>query len=283
MFVWDLNLYATDYAALGYERPAVTGPCAQPGCVAPATRCFEYILPAGLPAGKAPEAFCGAHNPRTKYERSPEALEFRPRELKETAMSPEEAQLPGEGWRFLGPDEIIQQGDEWRIGETWEIDTDAAGRTVRDERQACSRIVFRRRVMPDVILRDEKGQPSTAWKQSEGVVATGRKDDAGKLRYDLLPVEPLREVVRVLTFGAKHYAPDNWQLVPEWKWRYTRAAMSHIEKWRGGERNDAESGWGTHHLAHAVCCLLFLLWFELTAKPANMAGDEQPLDPNVHR
>lgn len=248
----------------------------------------------------------------------------------------------GEGWRELGPDELLESGDETELPDVWALVADhTIGQSVREIASRYDGVRYRRRVMPDVILRDDKGQPSTVWKQSEGVVAIdpgegwrlldpdeyiragdgiwsrgswrladdhagdrasdfgqtfrrridvghvhrasgeGRKDDAGKLRYDLLPVEPLREVVRVLTHGARHYAPNNWQLVPEWKWRYTRAAMSHIEKWRGGETNDAESGWGTHHLAHAVCCLLFLLWFELTAKPANMAGDEDMSPPEA--
>ena len=54
---------------------------------------------------------------------------------------------------------------------------------------------------------------------------TGRKDDAEKPRWDLLPFGPVREVVEVLTFGAKKYAPDNWQRVPEPRRRYFAAAI----------------------------------------------------------
>ncbi len=85
----------------------------------------------------------------------------------------------------------------------------------------------------------------------------GRKDDSGKLRYDLLPWKSLREVVGVLTFGAIKYAPDNWRHVPDAKARYTSAFFRHVEAWRGGETHDPETG--LHHLAHAICCLLFLL------------------------
>ena len=89
----------------------------------------------------------------------------------------------------------------------------------------------------------------------------GVKADAGKARYSLIPVQPLHEVAQVMTFGAMKYADNNWQKVDNAVVRYTDAALRHIESWRGGEQNDHESG--NHHLAHAICCLLFIMWFEL--------------------
>ena len=96
----------------------------------------------------------------------------------------------------------------------------------------------------------------------EAVVGT--KYDEGKLRYDLVPSDALREVVRVVTFGANKYGPANWQSVADSKARYTAALMRHIEAWRSGENFDPESK--LHHLAHAACNCLFLLWFELNAR-----------------
>lgn len=87
------------------------------------------------------------------------------------------------------------------------------------------------------------------------------KADAGKARWDLLPWAALSVVVEVLSYGARKYAPENWRHVPDARDRYTAAALRHIAAWRMGERVDAESG--LHHLAHAVCCLLFLLAFEV--------------------
>lgn len=86
--------------------------------------------------------------------------------------------------------------------------------------------------------------------------ALGQKTDAGKLRYDLFPHEALRAITEVLTFGAKKYEAWNWLYVSEWKARYHAALMRHIEAWRGKEWLDAESG--LPHLAHALCCLVFL-------------------------
>ena len=90
----------------------------------------------------------------------------------------------------------------------------------------------------------------------------GVKNDAGKEPYDLLP--PLAEdaEVRVLAFGAKKYGPENWRLVEDKKRRYYAAAPRHLNQWwrsRGNER-DEESG--ESHLAHARCCIGFLLELE---------------------
>lgn len=84
----------------------------------------------------------------------------------------------------------------------------------------------------------------------------GRKFDGGKLEYGLLPPLALEAIVEVLTFGAQKYDRDNWQVVPESKRRYYDALNRHIWAWKRGEQYDPESG--LHHLAHAMCCLMFL-------------------------
>lgn len=97
--------------------------------------------------------------------------------------------------------------------------------------------------------------------------ATGVKHDGGKLRWSLLPLQSVNEVLQVLEFGARKYAPDNWQKVPGARERYYDAAMRHTTAWFNGESHDPESGY--HHLAHAACCILFLLWFENKTKETN--------------
>lgn len=91
-------------------------------------------------------------------------------------------------------------------------------------------------------------------------VVTGVKGDADKPQWSLLPIGPITAVVKVLTFGAKKYSPNNWVHVKDKKDRYYSAALRHITAWFGGEIKDPESG--HHHLAHAVCCLLFLIWVD---------------------
>lgn len=87
----------------------------------------------------------------------------------------------------------------------------------------------------------------------------GMKFDDGKPMWRLLPFRELREVVDILTFGVKKYAIDNWKKVtpPE---RYIDAAFRHFTSWVEGEKIDPETG--KSHLAHAVCNLLFLMWFD---------------------
>lgn len=86
----------------------------------------------------------------------------------------------------------------------------------------------------------------------------GDKYDQGKIRYDLLPFKALEEIALVLTFGANKYKPDGWREVEGWRWRYFAAAMRHLLAWFAkGEKRDPESG--LHHLAHAACCIMFML------------------------
>jgi len=95
----------------------------------------------------------------------------------------------------------------------------------------------------------------------------GRKDDSEKTQYNLVPPFALEEIANVMTFGAKKYAPNNWKHVDNAKSRYTGAAMRHIEAYRQGVENDPETG--LHHLAHASCCMMFLI--ELECK--NVSGE----------
>lgn len=101
-----------------------------------------------------------------------------------------------------------------------------------------------------------KKQVKDAIKASQTATEGGRKFDGGKLRYGLIPPLAQAEMVKVLTFGAEKYEPDNWKVVPESKRRYFDAMERHIWAWKMGEVFDPESG--IHHLAHAMCCLAFL-------------------------
>jgi hypothetical protein len=81
--------------------------------------------------------------------------------------------------------------------------------------------------------------------------------------WQLLPLMALEPVVRVLEFGMLKYARDNWQQVPEAKDRYYRAMLGHLFALQE-KPNDDESG--LSHMAHAVCCGIFWLWFDRHAK-----------------
>jgi hypothetical protein len=103
-----------------------------------------------------------------------------------------------------------------------------------------------------------------------GTQPIGRKFDGGKLEYGLLPPLALEETVKVLTFGAQKYEPDNWQFVPDSKRRYFDALQRHVWAWKQGEKDDKESG--LPHLAHAMCCLMFL--YEHDVKYSKYDGED---------
>jgi len=84
----------------------------------------------------------------------------------------------------------------------------------------------------------------------------GTKHDQGKPPMGLLPGLALVEVAKVLEFGAKKYSPNNWRTVKPGS-RYLDAALRHLHAHADGEDNDPESG--LSHLAHAACCVLFML------------------------
>jgi len=102
----------------------------------------------------------------------------------------------------------------------------------------------------------------------------GIKFDDGKIQWWYLPIEPIKEVLKVLHYGDKKYPADdgcNWKRVPNAKKRYYSALMRHITAWWDEEKNDQESG--MHHLAHACTNVLFLLYFEMKGYPEDKKYD----------
>ncbi|MEN6414412.1 MAG: dATP/dGTP diphosphohydrolase domain-containing protein [Veillonellales bacterium] len=85
----------------------------------------------------------------------------------------------------------------------------------------------------------------------------GLKYDSEKPRWELLPLDTIEEIVKVMTYGAKKYAPNNWKKVRP-KSRYFAAALRHMTAYQSGEIIDKESG--LPHLTHALCSLMFLQW-----------------------
>ena len=120
---------------------------------------------------------------------------------------------------------------------------------------------------PDASVTSNATERQTPSEITEPVSEPGVKHDDAKPRWSLLPWAQVERVVDVLTFGARKYEVDNWKRVPNARVRYFNAAMRHLLAWHRGERNDSESG--LPHIAHAVCCLLFLAWFD-----DNAAGRE---------
>lgn len=105
-----------------------------------------------------------------------------------------------------------------------------------------------------------------------------RKDDKGKPDLSLLPPRALLAVGRVLSFGAAKYGRENWANVPD-PHRYEAAALRHLMAHLAGETADADTK--ESHLAHAACCVLFLL--ELEARRVEVDARLDALDAELVR
>lgn len=91
-----------------------------------------------------------------------------------------------------------------------------------------------------------------------------RKNDSadGKPRIELIDPDFIEGVARVLMFGTRKYAEDNWKLMVESPYQNRRrvaaAAIRHNLAILRGELIDPETG--EDHNLHAACCAMFGRW-----------------------
>lgn len=104
---------------------------------------------------------------------------------------------------------------------------------------------------------------------------TGVKHDDGKPDMALLSGPALLEVAKVMTYGKKKYSAHNWRGGFIWS-RPLSACLRHVWSFINGEDNDPETG--LSHLAHAMCCLMFVLEFVLTG-----AGQDDRFKPKAKK
>lgn len=91
--------------------------------------------------------------------------------------------------------------------------------------------------------------------------ATGHKYDGGKPPLDLLSRTALVKIAEVMAYGSNKYAAHNWRGGLHWS-RVLSAAMRHLMAFNDSEDKDSETG--LSHIAHAGCCIMFLLEYETT-------------------
>ena len=87
----------------------------------------------------------------------------------------------------------------------------------------------------------------------------GKKYDTDKLRFDLIPIHPLRELANVYTIGANKYDDRNWELGINYSRLYA-ALQRHVTAFWNGEDFDQEDG--QHHLASVVWCAFAIMEFQ---------------------
>ncbi len=133
---------------------------------------------------------------------------------------------------------------------------------------------------PTVVVRGDLrfrcadcAQQRPAIEQNGPALASGgTKADSGKLGTHLLPTRPLEAIARVLDFGARKYAEENWRAGISYS-RIYGAVLRHMWAWWRGEDLDPESG--LPHLAHAGCEVLFLLEYSLGREERRLQLDDR--------
>lgn len=89
-----------------------------------------------------------------------------------------------------------------------------------------------------------------------------KKNDDNKLRWNLLPIEAVEEVLKVMESGAIKYGDFNWKNAENTEWtRLGNSMERHVIKWKKGLNIDEESG--LYELAHIVCNALMLLTYKI--------------------
>jgi len=102
----------------------------------------------------------------------------------------------------------------------------------------------------------------------------GVKFDQGKDPWHLAPIDAFRAIIKVLAFGAKKYAPRNWEKGMDWSRPYG-ALQRHLNDWWEGQDKDPETRMS--HLWHAGCCVCFLIAYEIRG----IGKDDRPHQPTT--
>lgn len=79
-----------------------------------------------------------------------------------------------------------------------------------------------------------------------------------KLRWDLLPIETVENLVKVYSFGVEKYSENSWQNLPNFWERYKAALLRHLCALEKGELIDSESG--LPHTSHLMWNAVALDW-----------------------
>lgn len=85
-----------------------------------------------------------------------------------------------------------------------------------------------------------------------------------KLRWDLLPLEEVEDIVKVYTAGAEKYSDNSWQNLENGYQRYKAAMLRHLLEYEKGNKVDEDTG--CHHLSQVAWNAIALLWLDKHGK-----------------
>ena len=100
---------------------------------------------------------------------------------------------------------------------------------------------------------------TTNFTKNKATVKEAVKFDAGKPPLALISRIALEEEAKVMAYGVGKYGTHNWRSGMDFS-RLMDAALRHVYAFADGEDLDKETG--LSHLAHARCCLAFLLEYQ---------------------
>ena len=95
-----------------------------------------------------------------------------------------------------------------------------------------------------------------------------KKYDEDKVRMDLVPLECIESIAKVLTYGADKYEENSWQELPDFWKRYKAALLRHLTAIDKGELIDKESG--LYHIDQVLTNAMFLSWGFHNGKAINI-------------
>ena len=102
-----------------------------------------------------------------------------------------------------------------------------------------------------------------------------------KLRWDLLPLAEIEDIVRVYTAGADKYGPNNWQGLPDGYNRYKGAMLRHLIEYEKGNPVDEETG--CLHLAQVAWNAIAMLYFSKRNKEDKQSQLLKALDERIEK
>lgn len=149
------------------------------------------------------------------------------------------------------------EGKKYRVNKynvIPEIDVSSAVLEIRSE--------FGEGSMKEVVYNAENLLPSDI-KCEDDIISScfkSKKNDIqdDKLRWDLLPLEEIEDIVRVYHAGAKKYGPNNWQGLENGYQRYKAALLRHLLEAEKGNAVDSDTG--CLHLAQVAWNAIAMLY-----------------------
>jgi len=108
-------------------------------------------------------------------------------------------------------------------------------------------------------IRLPKGEVRATETATGTVLEKGLRFNQGKRKWSYVNFKSLEPMVEVLEFGAKKYAPFNWQKGLK-KDEILESMLRHVVAMIDGETVDKESG--ISHIGHVMCNAMFYSYFE---------------------